>query len=96
MLHRVAHVEAGQTVLIHGASGGVGTALAQLGKAAGLKMFGTAIALKDAESGQVVCNPDPETTVYATSLFVIAKEERTAAIGDVRNLITTLNAAVPG
>lgn len=57
---------------------------------------GTAIAFKDAENGQVVCNPDPETTVYATYLFVIAKEERTAAIGDVRNLIATLNAAVTG
>lgn len=42
MLHRVAHVSAGQTVLIHGASGAVGTALAQLGKVAGLKMLGTA------------------------------------------------------
>lgn len=42
MLHRVAKVEAGQTILIHGASGGVGTALAQLGQIAGLHMFGTA------------------------------------------------------
>lgn len=42
MMHRVAQVEPGQTILIHGASGGVGTALAQLGKAAGLNMIGTA------------------------------------------------------
>ncbi len=42
MLHRVARVRPGQTVLIHGASGGVGTALSQLGKAAGVKMYGTA------------------------------------------------------
>jgi NADPH2:quinone reductase len=34
-------VKAGQRVLIHGASGGVGTALLQLGRVAELQMFGT-------------------------------------------------------
>ncbi|MED4781049.1 medium chain dehydrogenase/reductase family protein [Brevibacillus choshinensis] len=46
MLHRVAHVSEGDRVLIHGASGGVGTALLELGKLAKLKMFGTASAHK--------------------------------------------------
>jgi len=41
MLHRSAKVEAGQRVLIHGAAGGVGTALLQLGRLAGLEMYGT-------------------------------------------------------
>ncbi len=41
MLHRSAHVKAGQRVLIHGAAGGVGTALLQLGRLADLKMYGT-------------------------------------------------------
>jgi NADPH2:quinone reductase len=41
MLHRSARVEEGQRVLIHGASGGVGTALLQLGHLAGLEMYGT-------------------------------------------------------
>lgn len=41
MLHRSAKVKAGQRVLIHGAAGGVGTALLQLGRLAGLEMFGT-------------------------------------------------------
>ena len=41
MLHRSAEVEPGQRVLIHGAAGGVGTALLQLGRLAGLKMYGT-------------------------------------------------------
>jgi NADPH2:quinone reductase len=41
MLHRSAKVRPGQRVLIHGASGGVGTALLQLGRLAGLKMYGT-------------------------------------------------------
>jgi len=42
MLYRVAKVKAGHKVLVIGASGGVGTALLQLGKLAGLKMYGTA------------------------------------------------------
>jgi NADPH:quinone reductase-like Zn-dependent oxidoreductase len=42
MLHRTAQVKAGDKVLIIGASGGVGTALLQLGKLANLKMYGTA------------------------------------------------------
>jgi len=41
MLHRSARVEPGQRVLIHGAAGGVGTALLQLGRLAGLEMYGT-------------------------------------------------------
>jgi NADPH2:quinone reductase len=41
MLHRSAKVERGQRVLFHGASGGVGTALLQLGRLAGLEMYGT-------------------------------------------------------
>jgi len=41
MLHRSAQVRQGQRVLIHGASGGVGTALLQLGLLAGLEMYGT-------------------------------------------------------
>ncbi len=41
MLHRSAKVKAGQRVLIHGAAGGVGTALLQLGRLAGLEMYGT-------------------------------------------------------
>ncbi len=41
MLHRSAKVGAGQRALIHGASGGVGTALLQLGRLAGLEIYGT-------------------------------------------------------
>ncbi len=42
MLYRTADIQPEQTVLIHGASGAVGTALAQLGRVAGLTMYGTA------------------------------------------------------
>jgi len=41
-LHKVAEVRSGQRILVHGAAGGVGTALLQLGKLAGLEMYGTA------------------------------------------------------
>jgi NADPH2:quinone reductase len=41
MMHRSTKVRPGQRVLIHGASGGVGTALLQLGCLAGLEMYGT-------------------------------------------------------
>ncbi|HEY5900596.1 MAG TPA: medium chain dehydrogenase/reductase family protein [Burkholderiales bacterium] len=41
MLHRSAKVQRGQRVLIHGAAGGVGTALLQLGRLEALEMYGT-------------------------------------------------------
>jgi NADPH:quinone reductase-like Zn-dependent oxidoreductase len=41
MMHRSAKVKSGQRALIHGAAGGVGSALLQLGRLAGLEMYGT-------------------------------------------------------
>jgi NADPH:quinone reductase-like Zn-dependent oxidoreductase len=41
MLHRSAKISPGQRVLIHGATGGVGSALLQLGRLAGVAMYGT-------------------------------------------------------
>ena len=41
MMYRSAKVRRGQRALIHGAAGGVGTALLQLGRLAGLEMYGT-------------------------------------------------------
>ncbi len=46
LLHRVARVHPGQRILVHGAAGGVGTALVQLARLAGLEVFGTASADK--------------------------------------------------
>lgn len=46
MVHERAAVRAGQTVLVHGASGGVGTLLVQLAVAAGARVLGTASAAK--------------------------------------------------
>jgi len=42
MLHRVAAVREGETVLVHGAAGGVGTAAVQLCSIAGARVIGTA------------------------------------------------------
>jgi NADPH:quinone reductase len=42
MLHRVARVKEGDKALVIGASGGMGSALLELGRLAGLKMYGTA------------------------------------------------------
>jgi NADPH2:quinone reductase len=46
MLHRAAHVSPGDPVLVHGAGGGVGTALLQLGRIYGVTCYGTASAGK--------------------------------------------------
>ena len=42
VLHRAAGVSSAERVLVHGAAGGVGTALLEPGKLAGLEMYGTA------------------------------------------------------
>jgi NADPH2:quinone reductase len=41
MMHRTVQVRPGQRARVHGAAGGVGTALLQLGRLAGLEMYGT-------------------------------------------------------
>src|SRR5262245_40353116 len=41
LLHRIANVRAGETVLVHGAAGRVGTAILELGTLAGLRLYGT-------------------------------------------------------
>src|SRR5690242_17597718 len=44
LLHRMARVQAGESVLVHGAAGRVGTAVLELGAVAGARLFGTAAA----------------------------------------------------
>src|SRR5205085_9197530 len=41
LLHRTARVKSGETVLVHGAAGRVGTAVLELGALAGLSLYGT-------------------------------------------------------
>ena len=66
MLHRSAKVKPGQRVLIHGASGGVGTAFLQLGKLAGLEMYGTC----SAQAAEVVRELGATPIDYRNSDFV--------------------------
>ena len=44
LLHRVAKVKSGETVLVHGAAGRVGTAALEIAAVAGLRLYGTASA----------------------------------------------------
>jgi NADPH:quinone reductase-like Zn-dependent oxidoreductase len=66
MLHRSAKVKPGQRVLIHGASGGVGTALLQLGRLAGIEMYGTC----SAKAADVVKELGATPIDYRNSDFV--------------------------
>jgi len=66
MLHRSAKVRPGQCVLIHGASGGVGTAFLQLGRLAGAEMYGTC----SAQAVEVVKELGATPIDYRNSDFV--------------------------
>jgi NADPH:quinone reductase-like Zn-dependent oxidoreductase len=57
MLYRVAHVERGWRILIHGAAGGLGTAFLELGNIAGLEMYGTASRAKHPLVSQLGATP---------------------------------------
>jgi NADPH:quinone reductase-like Zn-dependent oxidoreductase len=81
-LYRIAKAKTGKSALIVGASGGCGTAFMQLGKVAGLKMYGLASASKHAilrEYGVISID-------YRTQDFVaVLKEAEPAGIDFVFN-----------
>jgi NADPH2:quinone reductase len=66
MLHRSAKAKPGQRVLIHGASGGVGTAFLQLGQLAGVEMYGTC----SAQAAEVVKRLGATPIDYRNADFV--------------------------
>jgi NADPH2:quinone reductase len=66
MLDRSAKAKPGQRVLIHGASGGVGTAFLQLGRLAGVEMYGTC----SAQAAEVVKELGATPIDYRNSDFV--------------------------
>jgi len=76
-LHQSAKVREGERVLIHGAAGGVGTALLDLGKLAGLEMYGTA----SKYNHQVVSDFGATPIDYRTEDFV--KQARDLTDGGV-------------
>ena len=66
MLFRVAQVQPVEKILVHGAAGGVGTALLQLGELQGLEMYGTA----SAEKHELVASLGATPIDYRTEDFV--------------------------
>lgn len=66
MLHHSVKVRPGQRILIHGASGGVGSALLQLGRLAGAKMYGTC----SAQAADIVKELGATPIDYRNSDFV--------------------------
>ena len=52
-LFETAHIRNGQTILIHGAAGGVGSAAVQIAKAAGARVIGTASAGNEEYLGSI-------------------------------------------
>ena len=57
LLHRDAKVKPGERILVYGAAGGVGTALLQLGRLAGLQVYGTASSSKQELLTQLGATP---------------------------------------
>jgi NADPH:quinone reductase-like Zn-dependent oxidoreductase len=66
MLNRSAKVKPGQRVVVHGASGGVGTAFLQLGRLAGVEVYGTC----SAQAAEVVRELGATPIDYRNSDFV--------------------------
>jgi NADPH2:quinone reductase len=79
MLHRTAKVRSGQRVLIHGASGGVGSALLQLGRLAELEMYGTC----SSRGASAVCQLGGTPIDYERQDFVTEIHRLTAEGADV-------------
>jgi NADPH:quinone reductase-like Zn-dependent oxidoreductase len=77
MLYRSAEVKPEQSVLIHGASGAVGTALSQLGRMSGLKMYGTASTAKQDYVAAMGVTPID----YKTEDFVARINQETGGAG---------------
>ncbi len=78
-MHAAAEVKGGERALIHGAAGGVGSALVQLGSQAGLEMYGTA----SAHNHEVVAELGATPIDYRNDDFVARIEELTGDGVDV-------------
>src|SRR5690606_1616200 len=75
LIHRIACLEPGQSALVHGAAGGVGTALLDLGKLHGLRLFGTASKGKHEHLRERGCEPiDYRTDDFVERIKTLTKE----------------------
>jgi NADPH:quinone reductase-like Zn-dependent oxidoreductase len=81
-LHRSAKVEAGDVALIIGASGGVGTALLELGRLAGLRMYGIASRGKHAILAEYGATPIDYRTQDFVAVIRQAEPEGLDAVFD--------------
>jgi NADPH:quinone reductase len=75
LLHRTAHVQPGQRVLVHGAAGAVGQSLLVLGRQAGLELWGTArgehAALVRELGARPICRADSTSSSTASARTTI-------------------------
>jgi NADPH:quinone reductase-like Zn-dependent oxidoreductase len=70
MLHRCAHIKSGESILIHSAAGGVGTALLQLGNLVGLEMYGTSSPRKEKVVSELGAKPiDYKSVDFVQEIF---------------------------
>ncbi len=70
MLHRCAHIKSGESILVHGAAGGVGTALLQLGNLVGLEMYGTSSPSKEKVVSELGAKPiDYKSVDFVQEIF---------------------------
>ncbi len=99
MLHRVARVAAGQSILVHGAGGAVGTAMLQLATDAGVAAFGTDIAAKHDLIRQCGGTPiDAKAANLAKAIAAVVPEGVDAVFDPLggESLSRSLHALKPG
>jgi synaptic vesicle membrane protein VAT-1 len=99
MLHRKARVRAGQTILVHGANGGVGSVLVQLAHVAGVKVIGTASARHhDALRERGVVPVDYRTEDVAARVRELAPDGVDAVFDHVggRGIVDSWSLLAPG
>lgn len=88
-MHRVAKVRAGEKALIIGASGGIGTALLQLGRLAGLEMYAIASRSKHAILTEYGATPiDYRTQDFVAVIRAAAPEGLDVVIDGMTRLAT--------
>jgi NADPH2:quinone reductase len=75
MMHRSAKIKPGQRVLVHGAAGGVGSALLQLGRVAGLEMYGTCSSPRSSAVSELGAIPiDYRNLDFVTEIHRLTRE----------------------
>lgn len=99
LIHRIACLEPGQSALVHGAAGGVGTALLDLGKLHGLRLFGTASKGKHEHLRERGCEPiDYRTDDFVERIHALTGEGVDAVFDGIggSHLMRSYQALAPG